>query len=45
MCNGDPTLGADCREPLFIAAIGTEMIAVPLDAQTGRGEDVWEGVA
>jgi len=44
MCDGDPAPTADSFEPLLIGAIGTEMIAMTLDAQAGRGEDVWEDV-
>ena len=39
---GDPSAGADRGEPLFVACVGWEMVAVPLDGETRGSQDFGE---
>jgi hypothetical protein len=45
MGQGDPLAGAYRAEPVFVALVGSEMIAVPLDRETRGSQDVGESGA
>lgn len=42
MGQGDPSTGADRGEPVFVPRVGWEMVAVPLDRETGGSQNVGE---